>query len=544
MSDRASRALDFVLEDISPDGPGAAIAIVQGEAVLAERTRGLVHPARGARWTRDTRARIASLSKPMAAQVILALVGEGALDLEARAGDYLAWLSAPQADVTLRQMLNMRSGLLEEFPLVFLAAGGAENHHSLDERLALIATQTRLNFRPGERTLYANTGYTLLQCIAEAVSGLSYGALLDRFVTAPAGMSDTTFMATDAWASGELGIGHSRREDRLQPFDYFAEATAASGVVSTLSDLLKWHASLRRDRRWADMAAPAADQEGRGLTYGLGVERKRLSGHATLGHSGGLRGWASDYVSLPALDAAAIVLANRNDLNWYERIREALCLTFDLAPDPTATPRLVASERPAPLWRASYVDLAEGHAISLSGGDAELDYEGRRLPRDIDGAFRRSLGVEPISFEPGPIADAAPIHIKVTEGDRVASYSLADPTLADASAVTGVYATSCLPGRIAIAEIEGAVRVLVGPDWPQEEPLILKPLSRRIWRAYSADGERPLDLHLFWPDLERHPDILHVTMTRLLRYPYLRVGAAGDATALFRWTSVRKRRSA
>lgn len=544
MIERASRALDFVLEDITSDGPGAAIAIVQGETVLAERARGLVHPPRGAPWTRHSRARIASLSKPMAAQVILALVAEGALDLEARAGEYLGWLSPPQADVTLRQMLNMRSGLLEEFPLVYLAAGGAENQHSLDDRLALIATQTRLNFRPGERTLYANTGYTLLQCIAEAVSGLSYGALLDRFVAAPAGMIDTAFMATDAWASGTLGIGHSRRGDSLQPFDYFAEATAASGVVSTLSDLLKWHASLRRDPRWAEMIAPATDEGGRGLTYGLGVERKHLSGHATLGHAGGLRGWASDYVSLPDFDAAAIVLANRNDLNWYERVREALCLTFDLAPDPAATPRLVAPERPAPLWRASYVDLEEGHVISLSGSDAELDYEGRRLPRDVDGAFRRSLGVEPISFEPGPIADIAPIHVKVTEGDRITSYCLADPTLAEASAVTGVYATSCLPGRIAIAEIEGAVRVLVGSEWPQEEPLMLRPLSQRVWRAYSADGERPLDLHLFWPDLEQHPDILHVTMTRLLRYPYLRVGGAGDATALFRWTSVRKRRSA
>lgn len=544
MIERASRALDFVLEDITSDGPGAAIAIVQGETVLAERARGLVHPPRSAPWTRNSRARIASLSKPMAAQVILALVAEGALDLEARAGEYLGWLSPPQADVTLRQMLNMRSGLLEEFPLVYLAAGGAENQHSLDDRLALIATQTRLNFRPGERTLYANTGYTLLQCIAEAVSGLSYGALLDRFVAAPAGMIDTAFMATDAWASGTLGIGHSRRGDSLQPFDYFAEATAASGVVSTLSDLLKWHASLRRDPRWAEMIAPATDEDGRGLTYGLGVERKHLSGHATLGHAGGLRGWASDYVSLPDFDAAAIVLANRNDLNWYERVREALCLTFDLAPDPAATPRLVAPERPAPLWCASYVDLEEGHVISLSGSDAELDYEGRRLLRDVDGAFRRSLGVEPISFEPGPIADIAPIHVKVTEGDRITSYCLADPTLAEASAVTGVYATSCLPGRIAIAEIEGAVRVLVGSEWPQEEPLMLRPLSQRVWRAYSADGERPLDLHLFWPDLEQHPDILHVTMTRLLRYPYLRVGGAGDATALFRWTSVRKRRSA
>jgi CubicO group peptidase (beta-lactamase class C family) len=539
---RARQALDFIFADLSEDAPGASVALLQGERVLAERSIGLTHRGLGARWSLNAKARIASLSKPMAAQVILALVDEGALGLDTRVGAYLPWLRAPQASVSLRQMLSMRAGLLDEFPLVYLASGGAENHHTLDQRLALIAAQSRLNFAPNARTLYSNTGYTLLQRVAETVTGEPFNSLIRKYVCDPADMSGTTFVANNAWALSDLGFGHLKRADDFTPFDYFSETTAASGVVTTLQDLLKWHVRLKQDRTWATMATPGYKNGGYVSGYGLGLELKRLSGLDTAGHAGGLRGWASDYVFIPELDAAVFVLANRIDVNWYERSREALCIAFDLSPDPASTPRLIAMDPPTPAWRASFVDCELGHAIALSGGPSELSFEGRRLPRGADGVFRRSIGVEPICFELGVCEGDAPVSVKVSEGDVVATYRRADPTGADAAAICGIYETSDLPGCIAIAEVGGALRVLVGAEWPQDEAPTLKPLSPSVWRAHGND-ETPLDLHFFWPDLVQTPDTLHVTMTRLLRYPYRRVRDATQAAAMFRWTPSTTRKS-
>ncbi|MDX2238703.1 MAG: serine hydrolase domain-containing protein [Hyphomonadaceae bacterium] len=540
MREKASAALDFIFSDIDPGAPGGAAALIVGDAVVATRTAGLAHPRRKEAWSLRTRARIASLSKPMAAQVILHLASAGRVALDARAGDYLDWLAPPQADVTLRHMLCMRSGLLEEFPLVYLAHGaGAESAHSLDQRLALIAAQTRLNFARGARTLYSNTGYTLLQCIAEAVSGQSFAALLDKIVFAPAHMTRSDFLARDVWAEGDLGVGHALRDETLQPLEYLAEATAAGGVASTVEDLVKWAAALRRDPVWPQMTAPGFAAGDYASGYGLGVERKRLSGLETFGHAGGLRGWASDFIHVPSLDATVILLANRNDLNWYERAREALCLAFDLAPDPGATPRLIARDAPPQAWRAHYVDVANGHGLALSGANGEIAYEGRRVPRAPDGDFIRTVGVEPIRMAFDAIGEDAPASVRFTEGEAQAHYRRADPEGADSAAIAGVYEADALPGCIAIARVgEGAV-VQVGAAWPQAAPLALKPLHRAVWRAFAHAGsadDAPLDLHLFWPDLTDAPHIMEVTMTRLLRYPYRRVGCSAQAERFMRWS--------
>src|SRR5262249_26253582 len=142
-----------------------------------------------------------------------------------------------------------------------------------------------------------------------------------------------------------------------------------------------------------------------------------LSGCHTVGHAGSLRGWASDYVWAKERDLAVVVLSNRNDVNWFERSREALIIAGGLPPDPSATPRLIRADAPKAVWQEEYGNEELGIAITFCGAPGELKYEARWLPRRHDGLFARSLGAEPFVFEALGLDKEPPHVITVREGN-------------------------------------------------------------------------------------------------------------------------------
>lgn len=539
LASRAEAALEAMVCDIdAPGAPGGIAALVVNGQVQACRATGMVHPPRAEPWTRSSRARIASLSKPMAAQVILALCRDGVLDLEAPAAEYLGSTPQTLGQISLRQLLSMQSGLLDEFPLCYLATGsGAADHHTLDQRLSLIARQTALNHQPGARTVYTNTAYTLLQRIAERATGTGFEALLREIVFGPADMAQAGLPAQGyGFAPGE-GLGCSVADGVWTPLEYWPEATAASGVTASLDDLLAWHAWNHGGGAalWNLACQAQNHSDGSVSGYALGVERKSLCDHVTVGHAGGLAGWAADYVCLPDLNAAIIVLANRIDVNWYERGREALVTMLELDPDPAATPRLIASDPPKHDWSADFGDPVSGTALRLSGGGDEINFEGRRVIRQPAGDFVRSLGPEPIRLQIGDNRDGPPAEIHVTEGNLHRRYHLATCDAGPCQPLEGVYTTDALPGQLAIAELDGELRLGVGQAWPQARPLWLRPILKGVWRAFGPAPDAPAGLHLHWPDPNRDPDDLRVCMTRLEGYRYRRTGDAAAARAALEW---------
>jgi hypothetical protein len=275
--------------------------------------------------------------------------------------------------------------------------------------------------------------------------------------------------------------------------------------------------------------------DGSASGYALGVERKALCGHLTVGHAGGLAGWAADYVCIPGLDAAIIVLANRIDVKWYERGREALVTTLKLAPDPAATPRLIAPHTPEYDWTADFADPVSGTSLRLSGSASELDYEGRRVIRQPAGDFVRSLGPEPIRLQLGASREGPPTDVDFTEGNLHRRYQLTTADAGSSPPIEGVYTATNLPGQLAIADLDGELRLGVGQLWPQAQPLWLRQILKGVWRAFGPAPDIPAGMHLHWPDPDRDPDDLRVSLTRLEGYRYRRTGDAAEARAALEW---------
>ena len=484
-------ALDrlFAAQDIAV-APGCVAALVEGDNVAWQGCFGLARLDTAAPLTPATRMRIASITKPMVALTLAALEDEGRLALS----DPLS-LHVPEhrfeADPTLGQMLAMKSGIPETYPLVWLGLGdGARLAEHSAALLALLLAQRQLNFPPGARTLYANANTVLLHLVAERATGEPLARLLQRHVFGPAGMASAVLDDGLAHRLPDTAMAYSRSDDGFIPADPPSVEAAPGGVIASLADMIAWHRWLRGNPHdWrARLAGPVPHNDGSPSGYAHGFVRQSLSGVEINGHAGGHSGWASDYLYAPREDLAVIILANRADSNVYERAREMLVTALGIPPDPGATPALLG-EAPAPQWEATYASAEAIASLGVKGGPDEIVVEGRRMPRGKDRVFRRTLGVEPFVID-APETATPPAELTRWEANHPVTFRLVnDPVPLPPEAVTGTYECASLPHPVTIiADGKGGLRVLTGPVWPSGEGWPLVPVCGALFRCTMPDG--------------------------------------------------------
>jgi CubicO group peptidase (beta-lactamase class C family) len=484
--------IEALFADVAAGAPGCAAAIVEKGAPVWQSCFGLANTATGAAIMPHTRFRIASMTKPMVAMALLAMEDAGQLALTDCAGRWLPELRVPQPP-TLGQLLAMQAGLPEGPPLHWLASGSSATAGlGLDAQLALQLAQRSQIFAPGSRTVYANSNYLLLQLVAERAGGKPLAALLQAHVFAPAGMATAGLHDAPTIELPDMALAHQRASDGFRPCDPQLAYGAAGGVVATLADMIAWLGWLQGNPRdWqARLGADVRHNDGSSSGYARGFMRQMLAGRLTLGHSGQIDQWAGEFLLAPGCCTAAVVIGNRSDINWFERVRELLTCHWDVAPDPAMTPRLVVPIPPETRWTALYADGDQGLSLTLSGSAGEINVGGRRIPQQADGHYRRNLGVEPICFEIESDLSAPPAAIMRQEGNlRSLLRPAATGTPPDPSTVTGLYRHPDLSGGLQVGiDGEGRLRLRAGPAWPSGDWLQLRWLGEFFYAAADRDG--------------------------------------------------------
>ena len=254
----------------------------------------------------DDRFRIASITKPMVATVLMQLADEGEIDLDAEVSDYLPELLPYEDEPTLRQIMKHVGGLSDYFPYLYPSLlendisdlrEGYRDHHEPEELVA-IGTQDPLLFEPGTDWAYSNTGYFALGLVIEEVTGEDLRHVLHERVFEPAGMGHTHLApghSSGIW--GPNPVPYLTTGDEEDPlFDTTrlsnSQMWAAGGVISTTADLNDfWDAYLGGVLLTSGQLEEASDfyDTGAGLGYGLGLMEIQIcpGGSASIGHDGG-----------------------------------------------------------------------------------------------------------------------------------------------------------------------------------------------------------------------------------------------------------------
>src|SRR5262245_53754702 len=176
------------------DSPGCALAVIKDSQIIYKRGYGMADLDHDIPIKPDTVFHVASISKQFTAMAIMLLAKQGKLSLDDKVQKYIAELREFDQPITIRHLLQHTSGLRDQWELLIMSGWRLSEDVVRDEDiLDLVWRMKALNFQPGERYVYSNTGYTLAAQIVKRVSGQSLREFAEANIFTPLGMARTFF---------------------------------------------------------------------------------------------------------------------------------------------------------------------------------------------------------------------------------------------------------------------------------------------------------------------------------------------------------------
>ncbi|MBL7770059.1 MAG: beta-lactamase family protein [Flavipsychrobacter sp.] len=265
---------------------------------------------------------IASLTKQFTAVAILQLAEQGMLSLEDPIVKFFP--DFPSGDsITIHMLLNHTSGLKEfsQYPGLF-DREFPYPHEVLRDTIINKIKRLPLNFPPGSFWGYSNTNYVLLGYILELITDEQYDRYIKATFFKELNMLQSRVLYQDSIlpnkAYGYSGIFPELRTESKVPFNY---VHSHGGLVSTVTDLLKWNQALHggkllKREYYSKMHTP--NQPVKGAGYGIFIDY--LFDHKTYSHNGNIPGYSSSMIYFPHNKSSIIILSNREtNLDFFAK---------------------------------------------------------------------------------------------------------------------------------------------------------------------------------------------------------------------------------
>ena len=263
----------------------------------------------------DTKFRLGSITKQFTAMLIMQLVEKGKLTLTGKITDYLPDYPKATGDkITIHHLLTHTSGIpnYTGFPKFFETQS---RDPYTPETFTKEFADRPLDFEPGSKFSYSNSGYFLLGVIIEKVTSKSYADVLKENILAPLKLTDTGYdlfspilpKRATGYEKKSTGYANAPYLDMSIPY-------AAGSLYSTVEDLYRWDQALYTDKLLSatgktTMYTPYLD----GYAYGWGVSNVKVGqlndSLLVIGHGGGINGFNTLISRLPK-DRQLVVLLN------------------------------------------------------------------------------------------------------------------------------------------------------------------------------------------------------------------------------------------
>ncbi len=307
----AAAALDQYVRSFAkpPGGFMGSVLVATGGKVILAKGYGYADVELDVPNTPQTKFRLGSITKQFTAAAILQLQEQGKLNVQDHVSKYYS--NAPESwkDITIRHLLTHTSGIHNFTAL-------PDYVKRMRERVAPLELIARfrdlpLDFPPGSKFSYSNSGYEVLGYIIEKVSGETYEEYLKKHIFDPLALADTGYDHTDAILKGRA-MGYETAPDgklRNAAFLDMSIPYSAGSLYSTVLDLYKWDRALYAEKVLSkqskeQMFTPFLNN------YAYGWFVRKLYDHRTITHNGGINGFATHIARFPDDDACVVVLSN------------------------------------------------------------------------------------------------------------------------------------------------------------------------------------------------------------------------------------------
>jgi CubicO group peptidase (beta-lactamase class C family) len=325
--------IDHTLTVLKSDRePGAAVLVIQNGHTVFERGYGVSDLRSSRKIDQQTNFRLASCTKQFTAMAVMLLVHDGKLRYENRLTDIFPDFPEYGKAISVRNLLNHTSGLLDYEDLMAKPAVRTppERIPQIKDAgvLALLKQQKTTKFPPGTHWDYSNSGYAVLAMVVEKASGQPFGDFLQKRVFAPLDMKETVAYEQGKNAVANRGYGHTHEGGiwREQDQSPTSAVLGDGGVYSSLGDLAKWdralaHHTLLSEAEMKPGITPVGvadgsvqEPDGTPAAYGFGWFLNTYKKHPRMWHYGETVGFRTTIQRFEDENLTIIILCNRDDL--------------------------------------------------------------------------------------------------------------------------------------------------------------------------------------------------------------------------------------
>ncbi len=298
-----------------PGTPGAAVLVMKNGKIIHKKGYGYAQLEYDIPIKPNTVFQVASVSKQFTAMAIALLAHQDKLSLDDEVRKYIPELKPMDYPVTIRHLVHHVSGWRDQSELIALAGWRSEDVITIEQIMKMLCRQQGLNFGPGSRFLYSNSGYTLMAIIVERVTGLTFPEYMQKNVFEPLNMNDS-FIHSDhdlivknrAYSYAPKQGGGFRK--KVQSYAHYG----ATSLYTTVEDMAKWIQNYEEPKVGAKVMSMMHNKftltNGETIDYAFGLRHTEYKGLPLISHTGSSAGFRAYFGRFPEHNLGITILSN------------------------------------------------------------------------------------------------------------------------------------------------------------------------------------------------------------------------------------------
>ncbi len=367
------------------DGPGVSFLIAKDGKPIYQKAFGMADLELKVPMKTTNVFEIGSITKQFTAVAILMLEEQGKLKVEDDITKYISDYPTKGKKITIHQLLNHTSGIKSHTELPsFLSSARTD---MTPQVLIDVFKNEPMDFEPGEKFHYNNSGYILLGYIIEVVSGESYADFIEKNIFEKLGMTSSLY-GTMKDIVPNRASGYSSTASGYVNADYLSLTLpyAAGSLMSTTEDLLKWQNALNDNKLLKKSSYEKAIHgstlnNGEHIPYGYGLGEADINGSPSIQHGGGIFGYTTMGIYLPEEKIYVSGLTNCDCKNITNTTTAIAAIAIG-KPFPDKKNAIKLTEAELEKWVGSYefndnifryVTLENGQLYSQREGSTKLE---------------------------------------------------------------------------------------------------------------------------------------------------------------------------
>jgi CubicO group peptidase (beta-lactamase class C family) len=415
----------------------------------------------------DTIFEAGSVSKQFTAAAVLLLARDGKLSLDDPVRKFIPELPDYGTPITIRQMLEHTSGL-RDWGSVEDVAGWPRgtrvytHAHVLD----IASRQRALNFAPGTRWSYSNSGYNVAAILVARVSGEPFAEFTRKRIFEPLGMTRTSWRDDYTRIVKDRATAYAETDGRYYADMPFENVHGNGGLLTTVGDLLRWNQNFVEPKVGdaafvQELQVPGKLASGEAFEYALGLGVGRYKGLREISHSGTTGSYRAFLARYPDQGLSVALLCNAGNSTPRQTLHAVVDLYLADSLKPESWPPVALTESALDALAGLYRNVERGDTVKFQRDGSTLWLDGETVLIEVSPlGFTDSAG-SLFTFDGKGGARIDEGNGLPTRLERVAE---AHPTPAELAALAGSYASDEAETSLDVRVQAGVLEIFQRPD--------------------------------------------------------------------------------